>query len=802
MKWIKRIALALVLTIALVVAVVYYIVQQSSPNYSGQLHIKGLSEEVKVLYDKHGVPHIYAQNQDDLYLAFGYIHAQERFFQMDLLRRIGSGTMSELLGGALVDFDKFFRTLGITTWANRQVKTHFQKIETPFQRATNAYLKGINEYLKTAPVSPEYLLLGQDPKPFRLQDFYHIAGYMGYSFAAGFKQDAILSDMKTKLGDKYLKDLAYNFVPNTQTIPTNKYDSIDYEVLTEQIVGVMEQLPVPWFEGSNSWVIGPKHSKNGKVLFSNDPHIAFSQPAVWYEAHLQTPSFNYYGSHLAGIPFGLIGHNEFMANGITMFTNDEVDYYREKVNPENPNQYWNKDHWEDFSFRSESILVKGGDTQIIRVKESRHGPIINEVLDEAKRNSTQALAAWWELTQAPSKIFQAFYKINHAQKIDDVRLAASWIHSPGLNIMYGDVDGNIAWWACARIPRRPAHVNSMFVLDGSSGKDDFDGYYPFSYNPKVLNPESGFIHSANNQPDTLNSLFVPGYYSPENRAKRIVDLLNSKDKWAIEDLKTMVVDDTAPIFLNLAKHMVSVIDESQLNANAKQALNELKKWDGKHDTKQVAPSVFYKWMGRAWRATAADELQAANFKSTNYNTLVKRTIPVLFRNDSALWWDNITTEKKETRSDIFIASLNEAANELSALFGDDVKKWTWGRLHTLEHVHAIGRKKPMDKIFNVGSFQVPGGESVINKTGFNPADSGVYKVRTGPSMRVLIDFENIYKSWNVIPTGQSGHFLSPFYDDQAIMYNQGELREQLMRKEDIQKQLTGTLLLLPVEANN
>ena len=341
MKKLPKLLLGIFIFVGLLALAGYFYLQTFAPTYEGNLDLEGLEQEVEVYFDEYGIPHIYGANEHDTYYALGYLHAQERLWQMDLMRRAGNGRLSEILGSATLDTDKFFRTLGINQVAKREAKKQFRTdIPQTFQPAANAYLDGLNAFVATGKGTVEHKILGVEVEPFTMADCFSVGGVMAMGFATGFSTEPVVEQIRAKLGADYVKALALETPKDYVKIETYlAKDSADansnqMEKTSLAIKNALEKLPIPLWLGSNAWVISPNRTKNGKVLFANDAHMQYSQPAVWYEAHLEYPGFSLYGRHAGAIPFALIGHNRSSAWGLTMFQNDDVDFYREKSNPE------------------------------------------------------------------------------------------------------------------------------------------------------------------------------------------------------------------------------------------------------------------------------------------------------------------------------------------------------------------------------------------------------------------------------------------------------------------------------------
>lgn len=798
MKIFKKIITILLFLIIIISIAGFFILKSYKPQYSGKLKLPELKKEVKVYFDEYGIPHIYAQNKDDLYYAFGYLHAQERLFQMELLRRIASGRLSEILGEATIETDKYFRTLQVNKTSKDAVKKYFTDENKPFVKDIDNYLKGVNEYLFNGKTPIEYSLMGIEKTKFTREDLFNIAGFMAFSFAEGFKLDPMITKIKNNLGDKYLKDLISSYVPGTERIRLNNDTSINYSELSQislNTMDIIDNLQVPFFEGSNSWVVSGSRTESGKVLFANDTHMAYSQPVVWYEAHLECPNFNLYGNFIAGVPFSLLGHNRNLSWGLTMFENDDVDFFFEEINPKDSTQYKTQNTWKKFEIIKETIKVKDAEDVTFNIRKTVRGPIINDVMKGAGKIP---ISLFWTFTHTENKVMQAFFGLNNAKNIDDVKTAVSKIAAPGLNVMYGDKFGNIAYWASAKITKYKDSANTSII---QSYKNAPIGFYDFSKNPKLINPNIGYVYSANNQPDSIDGKLYPGYYASEDRAKKIVDYF-SKNKMVnvnkIKILQTDVKSDIKPI---TAKVIISEIKKDVISKTKqhKKAYEILKNWDGNHLTENIAPTIYYRILRKILEFAMIDELGEEDFEFMSHGHTSYRSIPVFIKDKQSIWWDNIKTKKQETRSDIFTMAFDSAIVALKSELGNNVEDWKWSKVHTVEYQHAIGKKvSALRKVFNVGPYSVWGGRSVLNNINFVLSKYGKYKASSGPAMRTIIDFSDVEnKAYSVIPTGQSGIFMSKHYSDQAEMYNKGKYRKQMMNKDEIIKKSEDVLTLLP-----
>jgi len=788
----KKTLLIIILILATIFLVGYWQLIKTKPTYEGEITLNGLHTEVSIKYDQYGIPHIYAENQSDAYFALGYAHAQERLFQMEMIRRLATGTLAEIFGEDLIKTDKLFRTLGIDKKSAAFTK-QFQAQDQIYAQAALAYFDGINAYIDEGPTPIEFTLIGIPKRKFSVTDAYNAAGYMSFGFADGFRVDPLISKIAATLGMKYLDELGLHSLYDSTYIQS--YYQPEANALT-RLADIIETLPMPLIDGSNSWLIGPKKSATGHAIFENDTHIGFSQPSIWFEAHLEYPGTSLYGNYLAGFPFAILGHNRFAAWGVTMFENDDVDLFQEKENPENKNQVWRIDHWQDLALQTDSIIVKDKPPVKITLRQSFHGPIINHVLLN-KNTAEQPVAVWWEYLHSERDLLESIYKLGRIKSLDDAHHAASLIEAPGLNIMYADIEGNIAWWASARLPIRPLHINSKLILDGSSGKDDYLGYYDFSYNPQAENPPSNYIYSANNQPDTVKGILYPGYYRPNDRASQIINLVKAKNDWTAVEVQAMTANVSSPTAPLVAKVLAGAMANNP-NPEIQEVARILSAWDGDHQQSAIAPTLYYNVLSWVLYYAMADELGYDDYLNLANNEVMKRSYLKLVSNGESIWWNNITTTEKETREDIINSAVQSALSTIKSVIESSTSDgWLWEKVHTVTHSHPLGKVELLKTYFDVGPFTTNGGNEVINNMMFKLDTTGYFPVFAGPAVRTVIDMGDIDGAMSINPTGQSGHFLSKHYDDQAEMFIHVKYRPQLMNEDVIEQNKLSVLTLVP-----
>ena len=800
MKLFRKILFWILGIIFLLVISVYIFFVSQKPQYDGAVTLKGLTAPVEVIYDYYGVPHIYASNEEDAYYALGYVHAQDRLFQMEMVRRVASGTLAEIFGKDLVKVDLFFRTLGLKQHAAQSQKLYLNENKSAYQKSANAYLKGLNAFIRNGQTPIEFTMLGIPKNEFSQVDLYLSMEFMSFNFAMAFKTDPLMTYINSKLGKEYYGDLITNFNTSKdiskghtspQLNPTHAFNTIDE---------IFNKIPVAPFTGSSSWVVSGAKTKSGKPLFENDTHIAYGQPGVWYEAHIEYPGCSFYGDYLAGWPFAATGHNRKLTWGLTMLENDDLDFYEEKIFANDSSAYIAGNGVESFKLRKEIIKVKGENDVIVTVKDSRHGPIMNDAMPELKDASEYLVAASWTHLKFPSNLLQLTYQMNHSTSMTEVKNAVAQIISPGLNVLYADTDNNIALWHAGKLIKRKSGVDPVLLQEGWSDTS-ITSYYSFEEHPKIENPASGIIITANQQIDTMSdgSLY-PGYYTPYDRYIRINKLLSEKNSFLLDDFQLMAFDDVSPVTPTVARVLVDGVSESIKNQNKinQDVARKLIRWDGSHGLHDVEPTIYYKFLYHVFYEAMGDELGKEKLDAYFMTHVSKNSYLAFVSNENSVWWNNVNTKDVvESRNKILDKAFSETVKELIMELGSKINGWEWGRVHELEFKHALGKVKPFNWVFNVGPFPASGGPEVINQSGFILSKDKIHSSLFGPAMRNVIDFSKVEYAKTVLPNGQSGNLMSRWYDDQALMYLNGSYRKMKMNREDIVKNKTGKLIFQP-----
>lgn len=806
MKRVLKLAFWLLIVIFLVgSSVTIWWIMSKQATRQGKVEFSGMQEAVSVRYDERGVPHIDAKNEADAYRALGYVQAQDRLFQMEMIRRLAKGQLSEILGPNLLRIDKLMRSLRIDQHASE----YATKIDpqSPSAKALKAYLEGVNTYQNTHSAPIEFDLLGIPKRPFTETDTFAVTGYLAYSFAAAFKGAPAMTFIRDKLGPDYLKDFDLQWHSNG--VVSEKTSSIDFNNL-QQLASVSKEISeiaaMPQYVGSNAWAVSGSRTSSAKPLLAGDPHIGFAAPAVWYEAHLRYPGYELYGHFQPLTPYALLGHNMQSGWSLTMFENDDLDLIAEKVNPENPNQVSYHGQWVDLSEREDIINVKGAEPVKIKLRTSPHGPIINDVLS-TKPSDGAPIAMWWAFLEYPNLILEAFYDLPRAETLEKARNAVSKIDAPGLNVVWANSTGDIAWWAVAKIPKRPEGVNPLFILDGDKSESDKLGSYDFSYNPQEENPSRGFVASANHQPVSPKGIEIPGYYLPKDRISRIHELLDSNDvKWNTQNMQTVQLDVTNHYPTRLVQTLLPLIRQSAAGTKDAALVDKLAAWNGVYKRDAIEPTISFQFTYELVHELMFERLGKDYFDGLLGTFLIDPALERMVANPQSVWWSNpaAVESKPDTSTNAVVDARFEKVhkawiatmNHLRKTLGDDPSTWSWGRAHTLTHRHPLGVQKPLDKFFNVGPFPVNGSHETINNlsTHFGPAP---WAVDVGPSTRRIIDFAKPEAALGINPVGQSGVLFDSHYSDQAYSYANGQYVPEHFSESDVAQSTIETLILRP-----
>jgi len=762
-------------------------VQRSLPQISGDIHLSGIKDPVEIIRDTYGVPHIYAQNEPDLYFGFGYAMAQDRLWQMEFTRRLGHGRLSEIFGPDFVKADRYFRML-TAAGVKRDMPDAYAPLFQAFTDGINAYLKHHQHRL---PI--EFTLLRYQPEPWQVDDYIAAVKVITWALSSGWNCDLTAGEILKKVEKDRFNDAFPRWPEHAPLIihSASEIRSLLASAALDTGVTLDGSIPLPSAGASNNWVVSGKKSVSGKPMLANDTHLPLGNPSFWWEVHLVCPTIDVSGFVATGIPGVPIGQNRRVAWGITNVMVDDVDFYMEKINPQNPRQYWYKDGWEDMAVKVETLRVKGKDPVKVEILLTRHGPIVTE----GKPGSNEhPISARWAFTEAMQPV-EAGSLLLKARNIQEVQEALRYWEAPGQNFVFADTEGNIGYWCCATLPVR-TQGDGLLPVPGWTGEYEWNGYVPFDQRPHLINPETGYIATANNKVITDYPHVITRYWEPTDRIVRIVQMLTAKEKLSVEDFQRMHMDVHCPQAADLTPNIVQVLEKRFPHPEGEKARNILSSWDFHMIQDSPAACIYEMVYRKMMEHTFKDELGKALFqKYLKTSVFPPRAIDVIVKRGDSPWFDDVSTPEKETLQDILALSIEETLTELKGTLGNDVADWKWGEIHTLTFEHVLGKKKPLDLIFNLGPFPVGGNMLTVNKKKY--ALDQPYHANHGVSMRLIVDLADMDGSLHVLPTGESGQIGSPHYKDQIPLYLNGRYHPAWPNRAAAKGNRQGDLTLRP-----
>jgi penicillin G amidase len=770
--------LVLVLLVAAVVAFAYFVARSALPQLDGTLAVKGLSASVKVTRDSHGVPAIEAATLEDLFLAQGYMTAQDRLWQMDIMRRFAAGELSEILGEDTVKIDREQRILGLRAAARKGL----QAASARDHAYLDAYARGVNAFIEShgSSLPIEFRILKYRPKPWQAEDSIVIANQMVkdlnyYSFGDTLAREKILAKLGPELtADLYVNRSWHDRPPTVMrgdlNDEENQGDSDDDDddegpdtSVTQQRSAAAEiwaQYAPEAVNGSNDWVVSGAHTVTGKPLLSNDMHLQHQMPNLWYEAHLKSGSLDVAGVTLPGMPYVIVGHNQRIAWGFTNVGPTVADAFIENFNAQGA--YQTPQGWQQPEHRSEVIRVKDKPDVTLDVRITRHGPIVTDLLPGEMRQ----IALRWTLYDG---LRMPFFDVDTAQNWEDFRKAFSQLDAPGQNVVYADVDGNIGYQTTGRVPIRAAGDGSLPV-SGADDAHEWTGYIPFDKLPSIYNPSSGVIATANGRiaPDGYPNSISAEWEAPW-RTERIYHILESGRKFAAADMLALENDIHSENDLFAAERFVYAIDHaSKPSARAKQAADLMRNWDGRMLGSLAAPTIAVRSAGELTRllleprlGTAPEDSnqqeQSLNWKTYHWEMRTAWLQNVLLH-QSKRW----LPEKYPNYDELLTAAVEAAVSRPEA--PADLASWHWGSVNAVEIDHPVLGKIPLIRRWAAPGIREQSGSGYTVKA---------VTAHHGPSERFTANLADLDQSTLNTVTGQGGNFLSPYYMDQWKAWYEG-----------------------------
>ncbi len=793
-KTVRNLGVLLAVAIGAAGGLTYAYLRRSVPPRRGTLRLDGLGAAVEVIRDRWGVPHIFAQSRRDALFAQGYVHAQDRLWHMELARRLTAGRLAEVFGPLALDSDRLLRRVGL----HRAARAEVSRASPESLSYLEAYAAGVNAFVQTIAgrLPPEFLILRFRPASWAPADSLAIGSYVAWMLSGNWDSEIVRSWVVERLGPELAAKLEPLYPAGLPVIvpPGAESSGLGLPLLDE--LAKVQELAGARGGASNNWVVDGSRSVTGKPLLANDPHLLLQMPSIWYEVHLSGDDLDVAGASLPGVPGVIIGHNQRIAWGVTATMTDGDDLFVERLNPDNPRQYEYKGVWVDGDLLREEIEVRGQAQPVVEeVLVTRHGPIIGPVVP----GETRALALRTTAIE-PGQQAQAVSALNLAGNWQQFREALRLWLTPPQNFVYADVEGNIGYQFAGLVPRR-AKGYGLVPSPGWTGEYDWAGFIPFEELPFVANPESHYVVTANNKivgddyPHFLGAEYIDGY-----RAQRIAQLLQARSKHSADDFRAIQTDVYSIPLRELADHVLALRPAGE---DAWRALNFLRVWDGRLAADSVAATIIEVFYLNLLRRTLAEKLGPL----TDY-FLGKEVHPAIpdaaYFARCASWLLRLLREQPadwfagQTWRDVMEQSLADAVAELRRELGDDMSRWTWGRIHYAPFEHILGRLRAFRRVFNRGPVPVGGDMNTVAQAAYLGARPwGVHSYTA--SYRQIIDLSDFNRSLAILPGGQSGHPASRHYADMIAAWARGEYHPMPFDRAEVERHAEGRLTFTPAQ---
>ncbi|MBN1181478.1 MAG: penicillin acylase family protein [Bacteroidales bacterium] len=773
MKFIKAFLkiLLLIIVLCIIAGAIYVkrIAKRGLSEYDGEMILKGLYDNVTVYRDSFAIPHIYALNQHDVYMATGYLLAQDRLWQMDLLRRVTQGRISEIFGKDFADTDWLLRSLNYT--AKSQIL--LDSLDKPLKLAMEAFAEGVNAYIeensKNLPV--EFTVLKYKPEKWEPLHSLNLIGYMAWDLKSGWC-NLVLEEIRQKVDEELFLQLIPIWNDSASVVIPDYMKNLSLNGMSGKLQAAIQPLSdlgLEVFSASNNWAVSGQKSVTGKPILANDMHLGYNVPGVWYQIHqIVKDSLNVTGVLLPGQPLIIAGHNDSIAWGMTNTYVDNLEFYAESVSELDSNKYRFNGEWKDMKIVEEMIITKEGDTIIKNIRYTHRGPVMSDI----KPSVDYVLSMKWMGSEYSNEI-RTVYLLNRAKNWNDFKDAVSTFIAISQNINYADVNGNIGLYCSAGVPVRK-RVNGMTFLPGDTDEYDWKGLVPFEKLPHVYNPVCNFVSSANNK--TVGNdypYYIGTWFSLPHRFDRINELLLAKEKFTVTDFIEIQQDNQSKLVGQLIPYFKE-IDRDKLDENEKNALTLILSWDRRLIKSSKATGPFEATYINLVKNIFEDEMgQKLYDHYLSDASIAKFAIDEMLKSGGSRWCDNVTTPETEDFKDMILQSFKEAVAQMIEKLGPDTAEWEWGKIHQITLEHPLGSVNALQKAFklNRGPYPVPGSYHTICPYSYGFANP--YNVIHGASHRHIYDLSDWDNSLTVIPTGNSGIPSSKHYCDQTQYYVSG-----------------------------
>lgn len=791
--FVKLLIFFLILILGFAGLAFYWTFYKPLPDYETSINLNGISEPVDIQWDEFGVPHIYAENEQDLYYALGYVHAQDRLWQMTLSQIAAEGRFAEFFGNEeeLINLDKYQRTLGFWKMSEQLVDTLNQQE----RQVLGAYSNGVNAFIDNnrnrLPV--EFSLAEIEPIQWNPVRSLAVSRMMAWELNMSWWSEVTYEYLREKLPANQFDQLQLQYPDNAPT-SLDDSESVGYSSslmpMLKQEMKKRERMEMEGTHvGSNAWVVDGSKTESGYPMLAGDPHLGLDMPGKWYEVHLNLNGRNVSGATLAGVPAVVIGQNDHMAWSFTSMMGDDTDFFLEQQDPEDRGRYVvdslsnGEAEFEQFERVREIIKVKNGDDQQVEIRYTKHGPVISDIYPVQSLTDDKLISMRWSGYEMSNEL-RTLYRINWAENFQEFKDALPSFGVPGLNFMYGDVEGNIAMYSVGKFPR--INADPITMKNGWNPDHDWQGFIPFEQMPKIINPDKGWIANANNKITTDSyPYYLATFWEPPSRIERIEKVLSSDDEFSYQGFEELQNDSYSNFAAKLTPQILEIIkDQDEYNFDL--PISYLENWDFEYSLSSTAASIFDAFFLNFTENTLKDD-----FGDTAYNNFIHhenipvRTMTSLIESESSLF-DNVTTDSVETKEDMVVRSMQDAILFLSDSLGSEPYEWRWEQLHTITFeppLFSQAAKDPsapaalrmiVNNILSKGPYEVESHGMSVNNGQYrweNP-----FEMILGPSIRRISDLSDMSKSKSVLPTGQSGNPLSDHFGDQTNLWLNGQYR--------------------------
>ena len=745
------------------------------PPLEGELTVPGLAAGVEVRRDRWGVPYVSAGSLEDLWFAQGFVTASDRLFQIDLALRAANGRLSELFSTPTFPQDRFARVVGF----HRIGAAEVERWSDASRGMLSRYVEGVRAWIELMPSAPvEYALLGLAPElPTDLGAWVAVLAYAAWGLSGNW--DAEL--LRVHLADRLGVDAVGTLLPPMPSAPASTVAG----ALAGRLLDVM---PRATGRGSNSWVVAGSRTASGEPILANDPHLLAQQPGPWFELHLRAPGYEVRGTAFPTAPGILVGITPHHAWGLTNVTGDVQDLYEERLNEDGTAAEF-EGAWEPLTVHREEIAVRGGETEVVEVRESRHGPLLGfEMVGVAPVRFVPLethYALRWTATDGliePS----ALVDIAAAADFDAFREGLRGVSCPGQNVMYADVEGTIGYQMTGRYPRRRSGDGTVPV-PGWTAEHEWDGWTAFEDLPWSRDPERGFLVTANHRvyDDAYPHMIGHDFHAPY-RAQRIAERLEASDRITLEDTAALQVDTVSIAARRLVPRLLSFEPSSE---DERWVLELLRGWDGDLAADSLAAAAYDAWIAAIGRSLLADREDTRDRYLAWRETFVCAALPRILDEGLPSWAPIDDVEE------LLRTSLADAVDWLEERLGPDRERWRWGAMHRVRFAHVLAQMPGLEPVFVAAEHELGGDEQTVLQAGFDGREG--FEPIVIPSYRVVVDLANVDDSRAVLPTGQSGHPASPHWSDQSSLWIAGDLREAPVSRDAIEATTERVLHLSP-----